>query len=344
MALKIGKLFALGGGDDGGPTGIDLTSKEGRIAAMFAEIRAASQQRRITVAVGDAELVMDAGGKQLYRVISVKPTTLRFAKATGIESRSYDNLDNQLIIITQLFAEIAGVQGEFDIVSRPVPTPYPAKLEGFSPDELKFAYERYAPTDTEIAKAASDEAVLNDAPAAGTPKAEAPTPEPAPKAPVPDAPVAAPSRSTEEIDFEPPAAPPSRTTTPPAATDGPLIPEEAVQVETSRLTVEAKRAFHDLVSGYCDVTILMNSAGDILIETRNAPVWSAMSKDIATDVLRWVKNTASVLPQKQLVVMRSQLSHSHSICFFADGEYVTFAVINSVAIGRLFVAANDFVG
>ena len=343
MALKIGKLFALGGGDDGGPTGLDLTSKEGRINAMFAEIAAASQQRRITVAVGEAELVMDAGGKQLYRVISVKPTTLRFAKATGIESRSYDNLDNQLIIITQLFAEIAGTQGDFDIVSRPVPTPYPAKLEGFSPDELKFAYGRYAPTDTEIAEAAKE---VNAAPepAAAKPAEPAATPAPAAPAPKVEAPSAPEPVADFDIDFEPPAAPPSRTAAPAADPNGPLIPEDAVQVETSRLTGDVDRAFHDVVSAYCDVTILMNAAGDILIETQNAPVWSAMAKDIATDVIRWVKNTAPVLPPKQLVVMRSQLSHSHSICFYASGETITFAVINSVAIGRLFVAANDFVG
>ncbi|MEO8531215.1 MAG: hypothetical protein ABI459_08315 [Deltaproteobacteria bacterium] len=333
MALKIGKLFSLGGGGEG-PTGLDLTNPEGRVKAIFAEILAASQQRRITISVGNAELIMDAGSKQMYRVISVKPETLRFAKATGIESRSYDNLDNQLIIITQLFAEIASIQGEFDMVSRPVPTPYPPKLEGFSPDELKFAYSRYAPTPAvattttprQDAVAAAEAAISVTAPEVTTPAA--------PPSPPQVAPVAAPAPPPPPVAVQKPTAPQG---------DMPLFPDDPVPVATALLTADARTAFHDALAGYCDITMLMNTKGEVLKHTQNAPAWPEMAKDIAEDALRWVKNTSSILPPKQLVVMRSRFSQSHSICFFADGEYVTFGVINSVAIGRLFIAANEFI-
>jgi len=341
MALKIGKIFSMGGGGDG-PSGLDLTSLDGRMKAIFAEILAAGPQRRITISVGDAELVMDAGSKQLYRIISVKPTTLRFAKATGIESRSYDNLDNQLIIITQLFAEMASLTGAFDMVSRPVPTPYPPKLEGFSPDELKFAYTRYAPspslptTPQQDAVAAAEAALGQPAepPApvrASEPAVAAPTPEPSPPAPTPVTPPAA------AVVAPAPAAKPTAP-----AGNLPVFPAENVPVATAALQPETNTKFFDTLSGYCEITVLMNEAGEVLKHTDNAPVWTGLAGEIAEDTLRWVKNTSSLLPPKQLVVMRSQLSQSHSICFFADGNLITFAVINSVAIGRLFIAANEY--
>jgi hypothetical protein len=345
MALRIGKLFSLGGGDGEGPTGRDLTSTEGRVMALFDEIKAAVQQRRITATVGGNELVLDAGGKQLYRVISVKPGNLRFGKATAIESRSYDNLDNQLIIISQLFSEFSGLPGEFDMVSRPVPTPYPSKLEGFSPDELKFAYTRYAPapgdSKPQPPPQPAEPPAAAPAPVAAPPPQ--PTPQPAPQ-PAPP-PVAQPAPAPTPAP--PPAPEPQFEAPPQPAAPAPVVasdPGERRQVATVHLTPEMDTSFHDLVSTYCDFTMVVNSAGEVLLYTSGVADWPDLASEIATDMLRWVKNTASVLPQKQLVVMRSQLSQSQSICFFADGELITFAVISSVAIGRLFVAAHEFVG
>jgi hypothetical protein len=167
---------------------------------------------------------------------------------------------------------------------------------------------------------------------------EVPESKPAPAA-MPAAPVQTASAPAPIATSTP--APPVATVVAPAG-DVPMFPAENVPVETAAFQPGTKTAFFDTLSGYCEVTLLLNEAGEVLKHTANAPTWTALSKEIAEDALRWVKNTSSLLPPKQLVVMRSQLSHSHSVCFFMDGNLITFGVINSVAIGRLFIAANEF--
>jgi hypothetical protein len=138
----LGKLISGGGAAASEPV-FNLATPYGRLQAFFREIENTTAQRRLSLTIGEAEMVFDLANKKVLRFISVKPDTEgRGAMAATIE-RNYDQLDGQLKLLAELLTAFVARAGAFDMVSRNSPVTYPAKADGFPAAEWRFACDLY---------------------------------------------------------------------------------------------------------------------------------------------------------------------------------------------------------
>ena len=111
----------------------------GNIGELLEEIAAGPQQRRFTLSLGGAEVVIDTSNREVVAVVSVTPPTLPGADAVDIKARDDDELEAQLSTIGALFAAVQALPGSMRLTSVAAPLRYSTKLQGFSRDELTRA-------------------------------------------------------------------------------------------------------------------------------------------------------------------------------------------------------------
>jgi hypothetical protein len=353
MKGTFGRLLRGGSAsDDNSP--LDFSTPPGRLAGFFREIDNTTTPRRLTLAIGDAEMTFDLANKKVLKVIDLTPDEDGRGKIACDIVRDYDQLDSQLKLLAELITSFISRAGDFDVVSRPLTANYPPKMDGFPSAEVRFACDLYGVLPA---------TVVAEVPRVAEPAAPAPepvavvTPAPAIAAPpVVAAPAAAPIVQTPAPAPREHAMAAAATSAAPGLADADTIssiitalgsgPGAAADVieaapKNDRATVEN---FYDAVSRHCDLSMLVTDQGDIVQFTDSAAGWFDIGPDIAKDMKNWVRETSKIMPGCQLVVMRSPILNNQSVIFMTSGKLTAFGAFSSHVTGRIFSIANEYVG
>ncbi|GHC47393.1 hypothetical protein [Neogemmobacter tilapiae] len=327
----LGKLIG-GGGGAGDDTSFNLATPYGRLQAFFYEIDQTTAARRLTLAIGDAQVIFDVQNKKVLRLIELTPDTDgRGAIASRIE-RDYNQLDGQLKLLAEILTTFVSRAGEFDMVSRPSPVTYPPKTDGFPAAEWRFACDMFG-----VVPAAVVPEVARGPGAAPAPAAPSGGASAAPSAREPAMAAAAQAAAGQAAQ---PAAVMASVASALAA-----APAAAAAVATAPMVDTAVvERFYGAVAKHCDLAMMIDEDGAVLEFTDDAAGWFDLGGEIAKDMKAWVEETAHLMPGSQLVMMRSPILQNQSVIFMTNGKKTAFGAFSSHVTGRIFSLANEYVG
>lgn len=360
MKMSLGRLLGRGKSDKTGAES-DLGTAEGRLSAIFNEIEATTQLRRLSVNIGGAELSLDAANRQVLKVVSMTPDPKGLGRRAQAIKRDYDDLDTQLWILAELLTDFSEVEGAFDLVSRQSTATYSGKIDGFRVPELRYACHAYvtsrpapdaaappaeAPPEAEVeAEVEQDDAPEAEAEAEEEVAFESDVPE---EDAAPEEPEPAPVAAAAPPEPEPEPAPPA----PPAPDEKDTV-DSVIAALGARADVAAAAApapdpaavekFYDALSKHCEIVMLFNDQGNVLRFSDEALGWFDLAPEISRDLSAWVRETARAIPGRQMILLRSPVLQNQSVVLMTDGTMTAFGVITSQVTGRVFAIANEYI-
>lgn len=386
----------------------DLSTPLGRLNAILKEIEGTTQLRRLTTQIGGSELVLDAARGQMLTVVSLTPDPQGLGKSAEGVTRNYDDLDAQLLTLSELLIAFTELPGAFDLVSRQSPMRYPVKIDGFRVAELRSSCNAYVSqrdvpppvvigpdevvtvledagaevdgmdidldesdmaetadfaadlADDEPDAAADEDAGFAEMAEADDPEtlagiddADEPALDVAPEADLADhpavpeialqvAPEPAPEPEPEPAPEPAPEPEPDPMASiiaalgsmpipvPVAAADAPPAPDPEVIDKV-----------YDVLSKYCELSMLMTEKGDVLKFSDGALGWCDLAPDLGREVKSWVAETARAIPGNQMILLRSPALNNRSVVLVSSGDVTAFGVITSQMTGRVFAIANE---
>jgi hypothetical protein len=309
---------------DAGQRLLAATDDEARAAAICTEIGQTMLPRCLTFRdMKGTELVVDAGGRRLMKIISFAPDTLAQPTTELMSERRDEALVNaQTKAIGTLIAAFSrAASGDFAVASGPPDGKYLAGAIGFVPEKLHAAcveaLKEIVPTPAKVAASA----LADSAPQPPPPVAASPALEPAKRVD--------PTSAMRELIRQKTAA--SGKGNPEPAPRAGLSPDE--------ITLNT---FFDSVKGQVALCAILNKDGNVESVGGIDPIDGILelADEFTLDFTRWVEMTTSVLSRTQLIILRAGGIQNYSICCLTNTAGMALVVFLNTDLSRVFGLAE----
>ncbi len=314
---------------------LDTTTPDDRAAAICTEIEETVLARKLTFRVGsNAELVIDAGGRRMMRVIHVTPDSMAPTGNIVFETRDDARLAQQMPALGRILAAVCAQDGQLTVTSDLPDGLYPTGAVGFPPDRLYDATVSSA----KIKPPAPKPATLKPAAVKAAPPTE-PTPA------IAEPPKFSPTEAMkamirDKVKAATTAAAVAAATNPgPAKVIAPMISKGTGTMSNNRL-----RAFFAEVQNDVSFCAVLNGDGNVeaVGGKENDERILAFASDVMTDLDHWRDTTTKVLSQEQIIVMKAAGIQNQSLAYFSADSGAVIVIFLNTDLSRIFMVANKF--